>query len=178
MENSTVTYQIFDNFLSQESLKKIQDAMLDITCLAPIAWFYNDIVDYHDPENDYLNNFQFTHTFYIAGRPCSDKFYLLDEIMGKLNPAAIVRIKANLLTVTQERVVHKMHCDIDNLKCKTAIFYVNSNNGVTIFEDGSEVKSVANRLVLFDSDIKHTGTTCTDQKARCVINFNYFENGK
>ena len=41
------------------------------------------------------------------------------------------------------------------------------------FEDGTKVPSVANTFVTFPSDIKHTGTTCTDQKFRSVINFNY-----
>jgi hypothetical protein len=174
METRTLKYQVIDNFLSPESLKKLQDAMLEITCTNPIPWFYSSSVDYIDPANDYLNNFQFTHTFYINARPCSDRFHLLEEMLFKLKPAALIRIKANLQTVTEKRITHKFHVDVENIKCKTAIFYVNSNDGVTIFEDGTEINSLANRLVCFDSDIKHVGTSCTDQKVRCVINLNYF----
>ena len=57
----------------------------------------------------------------------------------------------------------------------TSIFYVNTNNGYTKFEDGTKVESVANRLVSFPANKKHTGTSCTDEKTRVVINFNYFK---
>jgi len=52
--------------------------------------------------------------------------------------------------------------------------YVNTNNGYTKFEDGTKVESVANRLVTFPANMKHKGTSCTDEKIRVVINFNYF----
>ena len=57
----------------------------------------------------------------------------------------------------------------------TSIFYVNTNNGYTKFEDGTKVESVANRMVIFPSNMKHIGTSCTDEKTRVVINFNYFK---
>ena len=57
----------------------------------------------------------------------------------------------------------------------TAIFYINTNNGYTEFEDGTRVESVANRIVNFPANLKHRGTRCTDQKIRIVINFNYFK---
>ena len=38
---------------------------------------------------------------------------------------------------------------------------------------GKKIKSEENKYVEFDSSLKHTGTTCTDQKRRVVINFNY-----
>ena len=66
-----------------------------------------------------------------------------------------------------------MHIE-QSVECTTAIYYVNTNNGYTEFEDGSRVESIENRLVTFPSYMKHTGTTCTDQKRRIVINFNYY----
>ena len=58
----------------------------------------------------------------------------------------------------------------------TAIFYINSNNGYTIFKDTKEkVKSVPNRLLKFDTRMKHSGVSSTDEKRRVVINFNYIE---
>ena len=55
----------------------------------------------------------------------------------------------------------------------TAILYLNTNNGYTEFKSGDKVKSVSNRVVVFDSNLKHRTVTCTDQKTRIVINFNY-----
>ena len=57
---------------------------------------------------------------------------------------------------------------------KVGIFYLNTNNGYTEFEDGSKVESVANRFVSFTGDLIHRGVSQTDTKARVVINLNYF----
>ena len=56
---------------------------------------------------------------------------------------------------------------------KTAVFYINTNNGWTEFKKGGKVKSVANRIVIFDSKLEHSGVTCTDENKRVVMNFNY-----
>ena len=70
-----------------------------------------------------------------------------------------------------------MHIDFGDVTgYKTAIYYVNSNDGYTKFETGEIVESVGNRLVIFDGRIKHCGSTHTNQKYRIVINFNYFSN--
>ena len=55
----------------------------------------------------------------------------------------------------------------------TAILYINTNNGWTRFKKGARVKSIANRIVIFDSNLEHSGVTCTDEKRRVVMNFNY-----
>jgi hypothetical protein len=98
-------------------------------------------------------------------------------ILQRIQPASIIRIKANLLTKESTIVEHGLHTDIPDLKipCKTAIFYINTNNGYTIFEDGTKINSLENRLVIFDSNIPHSGSSCTDAKVRCVINLNYYE---
>ena len=54
------------------------------------------------------------------------------------------------------------------------LLYMNTNNGKTIFEDGEEVDSVENRMVIFPASRMHAGTTHTDAMYRCVINFNWF----
>jgi hypothetical protein len=59
------------------------------------------------------------------------------------------------------------------IPCTTAIYYANTCDGYTEFEDGTIVESVQNRFVAFPSRMKHTGTTCTNAKSRVVINFNY-----
>ena len=50
---------------------------------------------------------------------------------------------------------------------------MNTNNGKTIFKHGEEVNSVANRMVIFDSNLEHAATSHTDEKTRVVVNFNY-----
>ena len=66
-----------------------------------------------------------------------------------------------------------LHTD-NELDCNTAVFYLNTNNGKTIFENKEEVESKKNRIVIFSSKLKHAATTHTDEKIRTVININYF----
>jgi hypothetical protein len=62
------------------------------------------------------------------------------------------------------------------LKHKTAIFYINTNNGYTEFNDGTKVDSVENRMLIFPSKLSHRAVAQTDEDQRIVINFNYFDN--
>lgn len=166
-----MTYKIIDDFLPYDKFIEIQKNMLG----ADIAWAFNSLaVRSEHVELSNLNNYQFTHTFYKQNCPRSNWINLLDPVIDILNPSAIVRIKANLMPRTDEQVIHDYHFDHEFFDGKIAIFYINTNNGYTIFEDGTKIDSIENRLVIFDN-IRHTGTTCTDQKVRCLINFMFYQ---
>lgn len=161
---------VLDNVLSEEELHQLQHTMITG---GMFPWYYNHNINFDD---DPKEHFQFTHTFYRNFVPCSDFFPKIVKLVSILNPESLSRIKANLLTITPTVIEHRFH--YDNLKrntgIKAAIFYLNTNNGYTKFEDGRKVESVENRLVIFDGELLHTGSTCTDQNVRVVINFNYF----
>ena len=99
----------------------------------------------------------------------------MKPFIDRINAIRFIRVKANLTTMTNEIVKYGWHVDTKECpyKYRTAVYYVNSNNGKTIFKNGQEIDSVANRMVIFDGDLVHTGTSCTDEKVRCVINFNW-----
>ncbi len=163
--------QVIDNFLDYNTFLDIKKEIYGPN----LPWFHNEFLVYEDElEENNSWNWQLTHTFYHESIPRSDKFQILKPILIKLNPSAIVKIKANLMPRTDNIIVHKFHVDIDNFKGKTAVYYINNNNGYTILEDGTKIESVENRMVIFDSIIKHTGTSCTDVRNRCVLNFNYY----
>jgi hypothetical protein len=167
-----MNYKIIDNFLPEVEFTELKNLMLGPW----VEWAYNSFVAMPDSElrNDPYD-FQFTHTFYYKGEPRSQWMTPIDPILQKINPSAIVRIKANLQPRTEKIITHQYHLDHNNFDGKTAIFYINTNNGYTIFEDGTKIESVENRLVVFNSNILHTGTTCTDQKVRCLINFMFYQ---
>ena len=58
----------------------------------------------------------------------------------------------------------------------TSILYMNTNNGWTEIQGGGKIDCVENRAVTFNSNLMHSGYTCTDQKRKIVINFNYGTN--
>jgi hypothetical protein len=97
--------------------------------------------------------------------------------MKIIDPRLLIRIKANLTPRADKIVEHGFHRDIEPPipNATTAILYLNTNNGYTVFEDGTKIDSVANTFVSFPSDTKHTGSTCTDTKFRGLINFNYIK---
>jgi len=160
---------VIDNFLSVIDFDRLKLGMLGD---AEFPWYFSNGVVSPTDHTDFLTNYQFTHLFYDKYKPNSEYYPYLESILNKLDPRAIIRIKANLNPVTAEIVTYPFHIDYPD--CKTAIFYLNTNNGYTIIE-GEKIKSVENRIVIFDSNLTHTGTTCTDQKYRCLINFNYYE---
>ena len=85
--------------------------------------------------------------------------------------------KANLNYRTSDNHVGGFHTDFQDEQkngVTTSILYINTNNGGTQFEDGTRVKSVANRMVTFDCSIKHASVSCTNQDRRILINFNYY----
>ena len=160
-------YEIFDNFLEEDKFNTIRHFLLE-DGLCP--WYYNSFI-VNDKKDD--NVFQFTHTF-IRG---SDQYFspylsVLDPLIIKINPSVIFKIKANLGGRTPFNQEGGYHTDF-NFECKTAVFYVNTNNGYTLFKDGTKVESIANRFVVFDSLMPHTGVSQTDEKVRCLINLNY-----
>ena len=171
---------ILNNFLDKSNYDKLYNGVfgsLDNTTTQQFPWFFNSkkILDYN---LDY--NFQFVHNVFQNDKIQSPiAFNLLAPLINLLNPNKIIRIKLNLTTKTHKLIKYPLHRDIpikdekDNYKI--AIYYMNTNNGYTYFEDGKKVKSVANRLIKFNNVTYHSGTTCTDENQRVVININYKE---
>ena len=166
--------KIIDDFLDQSTFKNIHNEIMGDA----FPWYYNDSIDYVSGEGE---RFQFVHMLYrdvSEGYQVvhSPSFQILVPIIEKLESKILIRVKANLLTQTPDIIENKLHIDRSPYERQsTSILYMNTNNGYTKFEDGKIVKSKANRMVTFPASMKHTGTTCTDQKIRVVINFNYLK---
>lgn len=160
------TVDIFDNFLVDTESDQIKSVLLSDN----FPWYYSEYKVKNNREEKH--NHQFVHMFYFDHSPRSQFFYLVEPIIKKLNVKSIVRIKANITSCTDNLIVYDDHVDVD-FECKTAVYYVNTNNGYTKIGE-EKIYSKENRLASFNSQIYHTGTSCTDQSVRCVINFNYF----
>ena len=68
------------------------------------------------------------------------------------------------------------HTDYD-LKCKTAILYLNDCDGGTELKIDNKVtfiKADANKILVFDTPIQHRAITSKKEPIRYIINFNYF----
>ena len=156
--------KIVDNFLPEEIFRPIQKKIMS----NDFPWYFGDGVVYKKD-----GQYQFYHYFiYEEYRPF---YYLIEPCVKALGVKNITRIKANLNPKT---VFHRgggYHIDDPRMPL-TCIFYINTNNGWTKFKGGCKVKCVENRMVIFDSNIKHCGFTCTNKQRKVVLNFNYGTN--
>jgi hypothetical protein len=106
------------------------------------------------------------------------KSTLIEKLQLKRNQS-ILRIKINATPRTSSIEETELHYDIISDRDQSvrphnvAIIYLNSNDGYTLFEDGTKVESVENRCVIFPGSLKHAGTSCTDTQLRMVLNINY-----
>ena len=157
-------YKVIDNFLSKEDFNKIKEVMIG----SNFPWYYNkEVSNLNSKDGIY-----FTHNFFNLFTH-SDYVNILKPILKLLKPKSLIRIKGNLYPCTEKLIKHGNHIDYDYLH-KGFIFYINTNNGYTILNDKIKIKSIENRGLFFNAHIKHCSTTCTDQKTRININFNYF----
>tara|TARA_R100000458_G_C8177131_1_gene175507 strand:+ start:110 stop:667 length:558 start_codon:yes stop_codon:yes gene_type:complete len=183
----TKLYEVYDNFLPLEDYQWMHS--LFCTPFQDIAWTWGDKVLAENASADDLDNWQFVHNLYytnvtkndegkriVQGGPRSDLHNQLKDVYERLGVTQLLRAKANLLPKAQRIVEHGMHNDqtqLEGHEYTVAIYYLNTNNGYTKLEDGTKIKSVANRMLVMSGAVKHTGSTCTDEKCRVVINFNY-----
>ena len=158
--------KIIDNFLPQDYLVHLQRMMLDHN----FPWLYNAEVANRGEVNDH---FYFTHNLFDNYKPTSSIFEEFIPFFKQLEMNALIRARGLLYTNQGRQIAHEKHTDY-NFPHKTVVFYMNTNNGYTEFEDGTKVESVENRIVFFDGSRLHNSSTCTDQKIRVVVSLNYF----
>ena len=160
-------YEVIDNYLPQEEFEAIKNIIMNN---ADFPWFYRPNVAYQLKEEQAM---YFVHMFYLDFGVTSSYTHALLGLINKIGVKSLIRIKGNMYTNLGKPVENTPHVDFD-FEHKGAIYYLNTNNGPTVLEDGTKIDSVENRILFFDSSKKHHSTHCTDQKVRVNININYF----
>ena len=161
-------YEIIDNALPKEEFEGIKNFMLNPN----FSWNLTPVIT-NEKENLPIHaSFYFTHMFW-DGFVIEPESQMFAPLLNMMDCRAIMRIKANCTPSTEVCIHHDNHCDYA-YPHRGALFYINTNNGCTILEDKDEIKPVENRLLLFDPSKPHRSTTCTDDKCRINVNFNFF----
>jgi len=153
-------YKIYDNFLEEDEFLKIKNSILN----SEFSWNLTPNVSNLQENLKITSSYYFTHLF--------ETYEIFESLLNKLNPTKIIRIKANLYPSTEQIEKHSNHIDYDYENIG-AIYYLNTNNGLTILGDTVKVESVKNRLLLFDASRPHCSTTCSDDKCRVNVNLNF-----
>ena len=187
-------YEIIDNALDVESFDNLQAWISSNT----FPWYHYENVAYDEDKESHrihqyedkerLNlikapltksqkdyNFALGHMIYNDGKMwCGQETWdIISPLLRLAKVEELIRAKVNYYPKTSEIVHHKDHTDW-RFEHKGALFYLNDCDGLTVLEDGTEVESVANRLLLFDSSKPHHSTTTTNADRRLNINLNYF----
>lgn len=163
--------KIYDDFLDKEEFNKINSTIMS----EYFPWYFNKYKVFEDEIDPSQKNFQFTHTFYNNFSIQSSFYENIFLLIYKMQVSSLIKIKSNL--TIKWNSIEEFEPHVDNLipNSRTAIFYLNNNNGYTKFlNSNKKIESIANRLVTFPNDTIHCGTTHTDTKYRALININYF----
>lgn len=172
--------KIVDNWLSTSDFIILKDMFLS----TDTGYFIvNGIADNSETMQTLnpLDNYMFAHMVYNDYLPFSTHFEKIKEIlvpqMIKMlgnDFRSIVRIKVNLYPRTPEVITHPWHTDSHHLNgLKGLLLGLNTCDGYTGFSDGTEVDSVENRALFFDSTERHHSTSCSNASYRLNMNINY-----
>ena len=164
---------VFDDFLPQKDASAIQSYMMS----EHFPWFYSS----DDPSTKY------EHIFYAAKgeNPEPDRevtagtALILDPLMAALKVSKPFVVKAVSLAKTHNIIQQEYTTSTR----KTAIYYVNSNDGVLEIADSNtsyspeniKVESLANSIAVLDEGLKYRGSTCTNKGRRVFIRIEYEE---
>ena len=159
---------VIDNFIDEKAALEIKQVMLG----QDFPWHFHESILFGGTGDKI--NYQFNHMFYRNFQFQSSHAQVIIPLIEKIDPLAMIRIKANLKPFTDEHHYGGWHRDVKD-DCTIGVYYVNDNNGWTEFEDGTKVESKANRFVEFSSKELHSGVSCTDEQMRSVINFVYIK---
>ena len=137
---------------------------------------YSDDISIPCEDQD-LDDIQFVCPIYDGNRWLNDP-NIMAPLSRAMGDVSWIRIKLNMLPHAS-KVYPKggesgWHQDTPYHDSLTSIFYLNTNNGYTEFEDGTKVDSVANRLATFPAGMSHRGSSCSDSTTRVVANLNYY----
>ena len=189
-QNNIVKKTVFDNFLEEKDFIELKNWIYS----NDFEWFYTNHfiayaegAPYHRNRNDENNNssYFFTHLFYDNHIPRSAHYErllpLLNKIQDTSNPTgeginrgikSLMRIRANFYPNTNTMFEHPMHVDAP-FSHTAATLAFNTCDGYLKFIDGTNVGSVANRIIFFDAGLEHCSTTTTNDKNRINIIVNF-----
>jgi len=167
-------YKVIPNFLDAMTFSALQHLIIK----TDFPWFKRErqVFTKDKKELGYL-----THSFFNDYHPGSVyyKDYIV-PILKQLEIASVVQVRANLTpSVFYLQRGSAFHCDYTfEVPSKTAILYLQTTDGGTELKIDNEIifiKDEANKMLIFDADVKHRGVTSKDSDFRYLINFNYFE---
>ena len=159
--------KIIDDFLPQNLWQENYNLFMT----EETSWTYKSVEQ--DP-----NSFYFQQV-YNPKMKLTSYMTAVEPILERIDYKEIINARTNLLPRMDTNYsflkvdgagLHNDHgFDFDYT---TLIYYINTTNGGTCFQDGEVVQSKANRLVIFNGHTLHRQIYQTDEKIRVATNIN------
>ena len=166
--------RIINNLLDKESFLEVKKFIMSPRC----DWRFLDFVASKEDYTKGNKNGYFIHSFKDINPatnedrfPESPKFHLMLKILEKMKFNKLLRIRCSLFPRRDVQERDEYHIDYP-FPHTTGIYYLNTNNGYTMFENVEKIPSVENQFAIFNGSEKHCTVVQTDTPARYIINFN------
>ena len=186
--------KVIDNFLT----KSYFEELTDILTSGDFEWGYTNPGKGH--MGNLFNGYGFTHAFadwQWPGLRSGDRFLnfiqpLLYQTLDATDCDYILRARADMVTWQgKEEFVHPPHVDYP-FSHTAAVYYINESDGDTVFynvypkdvpkgthytelKEYSRSSPKPNRLIIFDGELVHTGSSPTKHQNRVLINSDYIK---
>ena len=182
--------KIIDNFLSNSYFNSLQELVTS----QMFPWSYMGNITDGDIHSE-IGNFGFQ---YMLGdhnefRPSSETYHsmaCLYNIQDEIGASGLWKARYDMTLYNPDNFIHNRHVDydIDQLaNYKSTILYMNDSDGDTIlykekanyqrdviqsmeYTEVERITPKANRLVIFDGNIIHTGHSPSKNKTRILLN--------
>lgn len=156
-----IKFQIIDNFLDESEYDDVFDLVTN-----GIQW---------KTENFNENELYLTQTLYEKHSPINDYYDRMIPMMDKIRIIGLIEMQFNLYLKNNYIATTKKEKKY-NFNHGVAIYYLNTNNGYTLLNNGTTIESKKNRLLIFESDNNkpYYESNCTDSKYKSNIVFSYF----
>tara|TARA_Y100000004_G_scaffold178345_1_gene220842 strand:+ start:273 stop:773 length:501 start_codon:yes stop_codon:yes gene_type:complete len=162
-------YKIFKGVLEKQEFENIRNFFFN----PKTPWYYQSKMLIKSQNDD--RGF-FSHVLFHENKIYSEGYSLFEPLINKLNILSLINLRANLNIKSDNRYMSEFHSDYVYKDGLTAIYYLNKCNGYTEFDNKEKTKvySEPNKIVVFDSSMKHRMVSQTDENRRLVVNINYF----
>ena len=147
---------LINNFIDNNELYEINK----LINLKDFPWFISK-------EDPYLQFHHEVHNSLIG--PTILKSFIEKIKIKKIHKGILKRIcHTNKLQNCDNTILYNY-----NKPTKNAVFFFNTNDGLTKYGLDQSVKSIENSLLLFNSNQPFYQTTCTDKTSRLILEINY-----
>ena len=171
-------YKVIDNFLSASHFEMYANSIGNIPCYYSSAQeSLGNIPDLEQPI-DHLRMWYMARTI-SSGNDIENKelynFYI-SPLIDILRTPYVLRSKINIFPRCEEIVCQPWHTDVVKQlfhTTDTCIFHVTTCDAYTgLIIECKEIKvpTVANRMIIIPSHVRHHGSAPTDAPIRCTVN--------